>query len=325
MDRFTDRTRRRLLGASVAALGLSALPALAAAPAGPAGKPAPKPGSRTRLILLGTAGGPTPKALRAAPASAVVVDDAIYVIDCGNGVARQMALAGLSLGAIGNVFLTHHHSDHNADYGNLLWLAWAADLRHRVDTWGPPPLKRMTRQFLRLNDTDIRTRIADEGRPELASLIRAHELRAGGEVMRDERVRVTAAVVDHPPMRPAFAYRFDTPDRSIVFSGDTRPSAALIELARGADVLVHEVMYLPALEKLIASEAQAARLRQHLLDSHTTTEQVGKLATEAGVKTLVLNHFVPGGDPALTDEVWRAAVAPHFKGELVIGRDLMEL
>lgn len=255
----------------------------------------------------------------------MVVGDAVYVVDCGNGVARQMALAGLSLGAIGDVFITHHHSDHNADYGNLLWLAWAADLRHPVDAWGPPPLKRMTRRFLQLNDTDIRTRIADEGRPPLAPLIRPHELRHGGVVMRDDRVKVTAALVEHPPMTPAFAYRFDCPDRSIVFSGDTRPSAALVELARGADVLVHEVMYLPALERLIASEAQAARLRQHLLDSHTTTEQAGRLATQAGVKTLVLTHFVPGGDATLTDEVWREAVAPYFKGELVIGRDLMEL
>jgi ribonuclease BN (tRNA processing enzyme) len=254
-----------------------------------------------------------------------VIDDAVYVIDCGNGVARQMALAGLSLGAIRDVFITHHHSDHNADYGNLLWLAWAADLRRPVDAWGPPPLKRMTRQFLQLNDGDIRTRITDEGRPPLAPLIRAHELRRGGVVMQDERVKVTAALVEHPPVAPAFAYRFDGPDRSIVFSGDTRPSAALVELARGADVLVHEVMYLPALERLIASEAQAARLRQHLLDSHTTTEQVGRLASEAGVKALVLNHFVPGGDASLSDQVWRDAVSPHFKGELVIGRDLLEL
>lgn len=310
--------RRRVLAA---ALGAAALPGLAAAAAAPA---------RTRIVLLGTAGGPTPKALRAAPASAVVVDGAVYVVDCGNGVARQLALAGLRLGALRGVFVTHHHSDHNADYGNLLLLAWAADLRTPVDAWGPPPLKRMTRQFLRMNEVDIRTRIADEGRPDPATLIRAHDitarrLRAGGEVMRDERVRVRAAVVEHPPLRPALAYRFDSADRSVVFSGDTRPSAALIELARGADVLVHEVMYLPALEKLIASEPQAARLRQHLLDSHTTAEQVGRVASEAGVKTLVLNHFVPGGDATLTDDVWRAAVAPHFQGELVIGRDLMEI
>lgn len=318
MDRPADATRRRLLAAAPFALAAGAWPAAPALATSIARK-------RTRLVLLGTAGGPTPKALRAAPANAVVIDDAVYVIDCGNGVARQMALAGLSLGAIRDVFITHHHSDHNADYGNLLWLAWAADLRRPVDAWGPPPLKRMTRQFLQLNDGDIRTRIADEGRPPLAPLIRAHELRRGGVVMQDERVKVTAALVEHPPVAPAFAYRFDGPDRSIVFSGDTRPSAALVELARGADVLVHEIMYLPALERLVASEAQAARLRQHLLDSHTTTEQVGRLASEAGVKTLVLSHFVPGSDATLSDQVWRDAVSPHFKGELVIGRDLLEL
>ena len=318
MDHPADATRRRLLAAAPFALAAGAWPAAPALATSIARK-------RTRLVLLGTAGGPTPKALRAAPASAVVIDDAVYVIDCGNGVARQMALAGLSLGAIRDVFITHHHSDHNADYGNLLWLAWAADLRRPVDTWGPPPLKRMTRQFLQLNDSDIRTRIADEGRPPLAPLIRAHELRRDGVVMQDERVKVTASLVEHPPVAPAFAYRFDGPDRSIVFSGDTRPSEALVELARGADVLVHEVMYLPALERLIASEAQAARLRQHLLDSHTTTEQVGRLASEAGVKTLVLSHFVPGGDASLSDQVWRDAVSPYFKGELVIGRDLLEL
>lgn len=313
-----DRQRRHLLAGGTA-LALSALlppVALAAAVATE---------QRSRLILLGTAGGATPKALRAAPSQAIVVDGVTHVIDCGNGVARQMALAGLDPGTIANVFLTHQHSDHNADIGNLLLLAWAADLRTPVDLWGPPPLKRMMQLFLEMNDYDIQTRIKDEGRPALAPLLRPHELTHAGVVMHDDRVKVTAALVEHPPVTPAFAYRFDCPDRSIVISGDTRPSKHLVELARGADVLVHEVMYLPALEKLIASEAHAKRLREHLLASHTTAAQVGRIATEAGVETLVLSHFVPGGDPALTDAVWRKAVAPHFKGNLVVGRDLMEL
>ncbi len=313
-----DPARRHGLRAAGIAFGAAAL-----GPLSFASRAMPSP--RTRLILLGTAGGPTPKPDRAAPANAVVVDGVVYVVDCGNGVARQMVKAGLDLGAIRHVFLTHQHSDHNADYGNLLWLAWAARLHTRVDTWGPPPLAAMTRDFLRMNDDDIRTRIADEGRPPLAPLIVPHELTKAGAVMEDERVKVTAALVAHPPVAPVFAYRFDTPDRSIVFSGDTRPTDALIALARDADVLVHEVMYEPALAKLIASEPNAGRLREHLLASHTTTEQVGRVATEAGVKTLALTHFVPGGDPSLTDDVWREAVAPHFKGRLVIGRDLMEL
>lgn len=314
-ERDINLERRRWLQAACVSLGFAASPlSLHAAST-----------SRSRLILLGTAGGPTPKPTRSAPAGAIVIDGVLYVIDCGNGVASQMVKAGLDLGAIRQVFITHQHSDHNADYGNLLWLAWAAKLHTRVDTWGPPPLTEMTRLFLQMNDYDIRTRIADEGRPPLAPLIAPHEISHGGLVMQDERVKVTAALVQHPPVSPAFAYRFDCPDRSIVFSGDTRPSENLVKLAHDADVLVHEVMYLPALDKLIASEPNAAHLREHLLASHTTTKQVGRIATEAGVKTLVLNHFVPGGDPSLTDEVWRDAVAPHFKGRLIVGHDLMEI
>jgi ribonuclease BN (tRNA processing enzyme) len=280
--------------------------------------------SRSRLILLGTAGGPTPKAARAAPAQAIVVNGAVYVIDCGDGVARQIVLAGLSLKALRRVFISHHHSDHNAGYGNLLLLAWAADLDHRVDTYGPPPLAQMTRLFLQLNETDIRTRIADEGRPPLAGLIAPHEVTEAGLVVRDENVTVTCAIVDHPPIRPAFAYRFECPDRAIVFSGDTRPSANLVRLAKGADILVHEVLYAPAVDALAASEPNAKTLRAHLLASHTTAEDVGRVATEAGVKTLVLSHFVPGGAP-IPDQAWIDAVRPHFSGRIVVGRDLMEL
>jgi ribonuclease BN (tRNA processing enzyme) len=283
------------------------------------------PAPRTRLILLGTGGGPTPKPNRAAPAQAIVVGDQVYVIDAGNGVARQLVLAGIKLSAIRALFLTHHHSDHNADFGNLLMLAWATNLTRPVSLIGPPPLARMTRQFLAMNDYDIRTRIADEGRPPLAPLLRPGEISRPGLVHADGQVRVTAALVDHPPVRPAFAYRFDTSDRSIVISGDTAPSPALIALAKGADVLVHEVMHLPALDHLIANESNAPRLRQHLLDSHTTSEQVGKVATQAGVRTLVLTHFVPGGVPTVPEETWLAAVRPHFAGRIVVSHDLLEI
>jgi ribonuclease BN (tRNA processing enzyme) len=301
-------TRRGLIGAGAAML---------AAPAFGAGK--------SRLILLGTAGGPTPKPNRAAPAQVIVVDGAAYVIDCGNGVARQLVLAGVPLRSLRAIFITHMHSDHVADLGNLQWLAWADNLTTPVDSYGPPPLTGMIEQFLGMNRVDIETRIADEGRPPLAPLMRGHDLTAAGPVMHDDRVRVTAALVNHPPMVPSFAYRFDCPDRSIVISGDTSASPALVALAKGADVLVHEIMLESAIDSLIRNAPDARTLKQHLLASHSTGEQVGRAATEAGVKTLVLSHFVPGGAPFIPDDAWLAAVRPWFKGEILVGRDLLEV
>jgi ribonuclease BN (tRNA processing enzyme) len=280
---------------------------------------------RTRLILLGTAGGPTPKRLRSAPAQVILVGEAAYVVDCGDGVARQLVLAGVGPRQLRAIFITHQHSDHNADYGNLALLAWASGLSTTVDAYGPPPLTKMTRLFAEMNRYDIETRIRDEGRPPFVRLISPHEITAGGTVIRNGDVKVTAALVDHPPVRPAFAYRFDTTDRSIVISGDTAPSDSLVALARGADVLVHEVMYLPRLEPLMADDPHAARLREHLLASHTPSSEVGRIAAAAGVKTLVLSHFVPGDDPTITDAMWTEGVRAHFKGEVVVGRDLMSL
>lgn len=299
------------------------LAGLAALPVAASGQAQKVPGSR--LILLGTAGGPTPKPNRAASANAIVVDGRVYLIDAGNGAARQMVLAGLKLDQLAAVFVTHHHSDHNIDLAAVLLLAWSNNLAHSVEFHGPPPLKQIVRDSLAANRTDISVRMADEGRVDPVRLARVFEHSKPGLVFADDRVRVTAAQVIHPPFRQAFGYRFDCPDRSIVFSGDTAPSDALIQLAKGADVLVHEVMYLPALEELIASEPNAPRLREHLLASHTTGEQAGKIATAAGVRKLVLSHFAPGGYPFIADELWLAAVRPHFAGEIVVGRDLLEL
>jgi hypothetical protein len=137
--------------------------------------------SKTRLILLGTAGGPRPRKSRSASAQVVIANDTSYVLDCGDGVARQLVLAGIPLARVRHIFITHHHSDHNADYGNLLWLAWAAGLRTRVDSWGPPPLERMTQLFLEMDAADIHAH--DRRTPSSAgapgSRSRAEERRPG--------------------------------------------------------------------------------------------------------------------------------------------------
>lgn len=277
----------------------------------------------TELTLLGTAGGPAPKRTRSAPSQVVTVGGASYVVDCGNGAARQMVLAGHDLASIRTMLLTHHHSDHNADYGNLLLLAWASNLEQPIHAYGPPPILDMTGHFFALNEFDIETRIGDEGLRRPQELLIPHEITAPSVVYEDDRVRVTATLVDHPPIETALAYRIDTDDRSVVISGDTAPCENLVRLAEGADVLVHEVMYLPAVEDM-AARYNGTRLLQHLRASHTDVAEVGALAQRAGVKTLVLSHFVPT-DADIPDEVWAKHASQGFDGEVVVGRDLLTL
>jgi len=307
-------SRRRFLVGTVALAG-----SLARAPRARAQR------ARTRLILLGTGGGPRPRKESSGAAQVIVADGAAYVIDCGDGVARQLAFAGVPLTSLRHIFLTHQHSDHNADYGNLIWLAWASGLSSRVDAWGPPPLDEMTTLFLQMNAYDISTRISNEGRVPLAPLVHVHELREGGEVMRDQRLRVTAALVDHPPVVPAFGYRFDAADRSIVISGDTTPSERLIELAKGADVLVHSALYVPAVDRLVARVPNAPALKASIIAHQTSAEDAGRVAQAAGVRTLVLSHLVPADDPKVTARMWIDAARTQFRGNVIVGKDLLEI
>lgn len=301
---------RRQLFAATAALGLPL----------PAGAQSPP----DRLVLLGTGGGPTPKALRAAPAAALMIGGRLHVLDAGNGVARQAALAGLPLKALAHVWISHLHNDHVADAFTLPWLAWSGALTTPVTVHGPPGLTAMRAGWEAFARTDIETRMADEGRPDLRRLLGVAEIRPGVQLVADG-LTVTAARVEHPPLTDSFAFRFDWSGKSVVYSGDTAPCPALIALAKGADVLVQEAMYLPALDRLIASESNAPTLRAHLLASHTTAEQAGEIAAAAGVKTLVLTHFVPGGDAGISDADWAGAAARAFAGRIVVGRDLLTI
>jgi ribonuclease BN (tRNA processing enzyme) len=277
----------------------------------------------SRLVLLGTAGGPTPKVERSAPGFAVVVNGDLYLVDAGNGVGRQLVRAGLDIDRLRVVAVTHHHSDHVADVGTVLLLAWGTGLTTPVRVVGPKPLRKMVDSYLDFAEVDIQTRIDDEGRPPPHTLIDVQELAGEGAVYKDENVRITTCVVDHPPML-AHAYRIDAHDRSYVFSGDTTPNDDLIAMAQGADILVHEVMHLPSIDALVEAAGAPEGLRSHLVNSHTTTADVGRVAQAAGVGTLVLTHLVPS-DGGPSAEVWTQEAKRDFCGEVVLGEDLMEL
>lgn len=280
----------------------------------------------TRLILLGTRGGPRVAAsCRSNPSTLILINDVPYVIDCGYGTSRQLLAAGVPLNRLRYIFITHHHSDHNLEYGTLFYNAWVTGLPARIDAYGPAGLEKMTQDFFSYMKLDIDVRIEDEGRPDPRKLVFAHDISKQDVVLQNDDVKVSARLVRHPLVKQAYAYRFDAKDRSVVISGDTTYAPELAEFAKGADVLVHEVMYLPGVEALLRRLPNATRLREHLLAAHTLPEDVGRIAAQAGVKTLVLTHFVPGDDSSITDEQWAEGVRKYFSGRIIVGKDLMEI
>jgi len=280
--------------------------------------------NKTSIILLGTKGGPTVGTSGRSNASTLLlINDEAYVVDCGYGVTRQLLSAHISLDRVR--LITHHHSDHDLEYGPLIYNAWASDRPINIDAYGPTGLKQMTRDFFHYEKFDIETRIKDEGRTDLRKNVRAHDFHREGLVLRNDAVTITSCQVSHPPITQSYAYRFDTKDRSIVISGDTSYLPKLADFAKGADVLIHEAMYASAMENIVQNAPDASRLMAHLKAAHTSTEDVGRIAAQAGVKTLVLSHLVPGNDPSITDEMWIEGIRKSFSGKVIVGKDLLEI
>src|SRR5882724_1085378 len=311
-------TRRHLLSGGIGAIAAAALAHTSHSQGFTLGP--------NRLVLLGTKGGPAIRAgYRPSPSANLIVYNGVpYVIDTGYGVSFKLIEAKFPLPALRHVFITHHHSDHNAEFGLLMNNAWAIGLKTPVDAYGPAGMRELADGFWQAYRFDIETRMADEGRPDLRELVAIHEY-TEGPVMTAGDVKVTALRNVHPPITESFALKFEFPNKTIVFSGDTAYFPPLAQFARGADILVHEVMYAPALERLLARTPNAPTLLAHLKASHTLTDEVGRLATQAGVKTLVLSHLVPADDPSVTEKVWADAVRETWTGDLVVAHDLMEI
>ena len=286
-----------------------------------------KDANGTKLVLLGTAAGPVPGRSREMTSHVMLSNGTAYVLDCGMGVTNQYARTGIPFKALKSIFITHHHADHNIEYGPLLVVGWIQGLPLDVRAFGPPPLKQMTEDFMRAYKQTVDFWAEDFHMKPLTS-VNVQEISAAGPVTQDENVKVSAILVEHPPVKPALGYRFDFKDRSIAFSGDTAPLEAVAEMAKGADVLVHETMYLPAVETFIRgliAQGQPVNFdafMAHMKADHTPSEDVGRIAQEAGVKTLVLSHLTPAID-SITDNTWREPVAKYFRGEIIVGKDLM--
>ncbi|MEK6375426.1 MAG: MBL fold metallo-hydrolase [Acidobacteriota bacterium] len=268
------------------------------------------------VVLLGT-GYPRPDANHAGPSLAIVAGDTWFVVDAGRGVTMRIAGTELQYKDLQAVFITHFHSDHTAGLPDLFNTSWQFGRKTRpLELYGPRGVSRLANAMLEFFHDDIHyRRDLLEKHPAAGATIKTHVVREG-VVYDDGAVRVTAFAVDHRPVVPAFGYRFDSGGRSIVVSGDTRPTANLIKFAKGADVLVLEA-YLPEHFLKVDTPEVAARLMRY----HTSAEEAGQIAANAGVKTLVLTHLIPAG----AADTFRERAAKAFKGKIVVGEDLVRV
>ena len=290
-------------------------------------QPRPAGASPAQVVLLGT-GTPPADPDRSGPATAVVVNGTPYLVDFGAGVVRRAKSAVVDRGIaalepvnLRVVFLTHLHSDHTVGYPDLILTPWVLGRRVPLEVYGPTGIKAMTEHVLEAYRADFDTRTKDRGLYTVGAFpeghaVNAHEIRPG-VVYKDANVTVTAFATKHT--MDSYGYRFDTPGRSIVISGDTNPTQATIDACRGCDVLVHEVLTLEWLAKRPDFQAYAAQF-------HTTTAQLVELASKARPRLLVLSHSSLSLRPAVDSERSAPAVflreMSGYAGQVVVGRDL---
>jgi ribonuclease BN (tRNA processing enzyme)/acetyl esterase/lipase len=294
--------------------------------------------SRTRVILLGT-GTPVPDPDRSGPATAIVVDDHAYLVDFGPGVVRRAELAALTRnipavepGNLKVAFVTHLHSDHTAGYSDLILTGWTSGRTVPLEVYGPSGVQSMTEHIVQAYRVDIETRTNADGNQRRFPngwRVNAHEIKAG-IIYKDDKVTVTAFATKHA--MESYGYRFDTPDRRIVISGDTNPVEETIKFCDSCDILIHEAQPLQLLAKMPES------IQSFVAKYHTTTEQLAELATRAKPKLLVIYHTVSfppgiapprllppkGGADALyaSPEMLQKEIGSRYSGKFVIGKDL---
>ena len=315
------------------------LVALAAASRQPARQTPKEHTTRTRVVLLGT-GTPVPDPERSGPATAIVVDNSAYLVDFGPGVVRRAKaavldrhIAALEPGNLKVAFATHLHSDHTAGYSDLIFTGWTAGRHTPLEVYGPTGLRSMTEHLLQAYRIDIETRTNSEGdqrsNPD-GWKVNSHEIKSG-VIYRDANVIVTAFPTKHA--LESYGYRFDTPDRSVVISGDTSPTEETINACNGCDVLIHEARAVEMFAKLPEDR------RSFGAKNHTTSEQLAALATKAKPGLLIVYHAWISWWPSVeaardqpvvlttgglhsTPDVLQREIGLRYSGKFVIGRDL---
>lgn len=267
-----------------------------------------------RITLLGT-GSPMPDPRRAGPSTLVTADGLTVLVDCGRGVMMRLAAAGVLPPMLDAMLITHLHSDHITDLGDMITTRWVMSPGPRPFTIvGPPGLHEVVQHTMESLTPDVGYRIHHHDDLSEGPIVEVKEVEPG-ETFTVGSATVTVGATDHRPVEPTIAFRIEAGGTSAVLGGDGIPCAGLDELCRGADAYVQTVIR-EDLVRLVPS----ARF-QDILDYHSTVQQAAQTATKAGVGTLVLTHYVPAIAPGQEGE-WRALAAEHFAGPIVLGDDL---
>jgi len=269
----------------------------------------------TVVVLLGT-GNPRPEPDASGPATAVVVGARVFLVDAGPGVERRLAAAHLPIDGVTALFITHLHSDHTLGLPDLIFTSWVMGRTQPLPAYGPHGLQKMTDHLVAAwaEDIEVRTNGLEKRTPG-GYRVDVHVIRPG-TVYDSGGVRVTAFLVEHGTWREAYGYRIDAPGRSVVVSGDTKPSENLVRAAAGADVLVHEVYPEP---RTVPNPTESATWPTYMRDFHTSDVELGQLAARIRPKLLILTHIIRRG---ATDEQLLANVRKSFSGSAVVGHDL---
>jgi ribonuclease Z len=268
------------------------------------------------ITLLGT-GSPIPDPNRAGPATLVRAGGQVFLVDCGRGVLQRAAAVGVSAAGLSALLLTHLHSDHIGDLGDLLITRWITTFTPDpapLPIIGPPGTAQTVEAMLKAFGHDIGYRIAHHDDLNTPPPIEVHEYTEGPVWDRDG-VSIRVAPTDHRPVAPTIGFRVDANGASVVLAGDTVPCAGLDELAAGAGALVHTVI-----RKDIVTQIPQQRL-QDICDYHSSVEEAAATAARAGVDTLVMTHYVPALVPG-QEEQWRTLAASEFGGRIELGDDL---